>query len=84
MQRREARRGKVLVDWLQNDPTRSTVAPYSLRGLPWPTVATPVTWHEVEQGEPLVFLGDDVLERIDRDGDLFEGVLTLRQELPPL
>jgi LigD-like primase-polymerase len=41
--------GKVYVDWLQNDATRQTVAPYSLRGLPVPTVATPVTWDEVER-----------------------------------
>ena len=77
------RSGKVFVDWLQNDPTRQTVAPYSLRGLTWPTVATPVTWDEVERGE-LTFLGEDVLARIERDGDLFAEVLTLRQELPML
>jgi bifunctional non-homologous end joining protein LigD len=76
------RTGKVFVDWLQNDPTRQTVAPYSLRGLDWPTVATPVTWEEVERGEALTFLGEDVLERIERDGDLFAEVLTRRQELP--
>jgi bifunctional non-homologous end joining protein LigD len=81
---RSRRGGKVFIDWLQNDPTRQTVAPYSLRGLPWPTVATPVTWDELERGDPLVFLGDDVLERIERAGDLFEDVLTLRQELPAL
>ena len=78
------RAGKVFIDWLQNDPTRQTVAPYSLRGLPWPTVATPVTWDEVARAETLVFLGDDVLDRIERIGDLFADVLTLRQELPAL
>jgi bifunctional non-homologous end joining protein LigD len=78
------RAGKVFLDWLQNDPTRQTVAPYSLRGLAWPTVATPVTWDEVERADALTFLGDDVLERVARDGDLFERVLTLEQELPSL
>ena len=74
---RAARPGKVYVDWLQNDPTRQTVAPYSLRGLPWPTVATPVRWEEVEHaaqvGRPelLFFTPADVLERIERYGDLF-------------
>ena len=77
------RAGKVFIDWLQNDATRQTVAPYSLRGLTWPTVAAPVTWDEVERGT-LTFLGEDVLERVKRDGDLFEPVLTLRQELPSL
>ena len=78
------RGGKVFVDWLQNDPTRQTVAPYSLRGLEWPTVAAPVNWDELERGDALTFLGEDVLERIERDGDLFADVLTLRQELPSL
>ena len=86
--RRSARRGKVYVDWLQNDATRQTVAPYSLRGLAVPTVATPVTWDEVEAaaaaGDPglLTFLVGDVLERVERLGDLFAPARGLRQELP--
>lgn len=82
------RAGKVFVDWLQNDPTRQTVAPYSLRGVPWPTVAAPVTWDEVERAatekrpEALTFLAEHVLERLDRDGDLFADVLVLEQTLP--
>jgi len=77
--RRELRTGKVFVDWLQNDVTRQTVAPYSLRGLAYPTVATPVSWDEVERAaaegrpESLVFGPADVLERLDRLGDLFAG-----------
>jgi bifunctional non-homologous end joining protein LigD len=54
-QRREARAGKVLVDWLQNDPSRSLVAPWSLRATAWPTVSTPVSWQEVASRIPLVF-----------------------------
>jgi bifunctional non-homologous end joining protein LigD len=79
--RREARAGRVFVDWLQNDVTRQTVAPYSLRGLPYPTVATPVRWEELERAvaerrpESLVFTPRDVLERIERYGDLFEPLL---------
>lgn len=83
--KKERRAGKVYVDWLQNDATRQTVAPYSLRGLPWPTVATPVGWDEVEQAteqarpELLTFLAEHVLERIEEHGDLFADVLTLKQ-----
>jgi bifunctional non-homologous end joining protein LigD len=78
--KREARAGKVFVDWLQNDVTRQTVAPYSLRGLPHPTVAAPVRWEEVEHAAAgdagtLVFTPADVLARIERDGDLFAPVL---------
>jgi bifunctional non-homologous end joining protein LigD len=67
----------VLVDWLQNDPARSTVAPYSLRGTAWPTVSTPITWDEVEtcarerRPELLTFLASDVLDRVDRVGDVW-------------
>lgn len=88
VQRRSSREGKVLVDWLQNEPMRSTVAPYSLRSTPWPTVSTPVEWEElaeaVERRRPelLVFLPEDVLERVERAGDLFGPALELRQPLP--
>jgi bifunctional non-homologous end joining protein LigD len=37
-QSRSLRSGKVLVDWLQNDRFRSTVAPYSLRATSPPLV----------------------------------------------
>lgn len=42
-----ARRGKVLLDWSQNNASKTTIAPYSLRGRPRPTVATPRTWDEI-------------------------------------
>ena len=87
-QRKALRAGKVLVDWLQNDPMRSTVAPYSLRGTAWPTVSTPVTWDEVEQAlaarrpELLTFEPHDVLARLSEVGDLFGPVLEREQRLP--
>ena len=83
-QSRRERAGRVLVDWLQNDETRSTVAPYSLRGVAYPTVSMPVTWDEVERcarerrPELLVFLAADVSPRIARYGDLF-GALRPRE-----
>ncbi|HUO48701.1 MAG TPA: non-homologous end-joining DNA ligase, partial [Acidimicrobiales bacterium] len=75
--RRELRTGKVFIDWGQNHPVKTTIAPYSLRAQPEPTVSTPVTWDEVDacarSGDPrdLRFLAADVLERVDRLGDLF-------------
>ncbi len=87
VQARSKRAGKVLVDWLQNDANRSTVAPYSLRAMAWPTVSTPVTWEEVERalaaGDPdvVTFGPEDVLARLERDGDLFAPVLEVRQAL---
>jgi bifunctional non-homologous end joining protein LigD len=82
------RRGKVLVDWSQNDRNKTTVCAYSLRARPRPTVSTPLRWIEVERtartrrADALVFEARDVLARIDRHGDLFEPVLSLGQRLP--
>jgi bifunctional non-homologous end joining protein LigD len=84
------REGKVFVDWSQNHQRKTTVAVYSLRARERPTVSTPVSWEEVEGAldrddrECLVFDAGDVLERIERHGDLFAPVLELKQELPEL
>ncbi len=80
------RPGKVFVDWSQNALHKTTIAPYSLRARPEPTVSTPVTWDEVERcagnDAELRFEAADVIERVERIGDLFEPVLTAEQELP--
>jgi bifunctional non-homologous end joining protein LigD len=87
-QSRRLREGKVLVDWLQNDPTRSTVASYSLRAEGWPTVSAPVAWDEIERAvaegreDLLVFEPASALDRIERNGDLSRPVLDLDQRLP--
>ncbi|EIF00725.1 non-homologous end-joining DNA ligase [Saccharomonospora glauca] len=75
---RNLRDGKVLIDWSQNNPKKTTIAPYSLRARPSPTVSTPVTWEEVERcshPSDLVFVADDVLERVDDLGDLLAPLL---------
>jgi len=78
--RRSLRQDRVLIDWSQNHPAKTTVAVYSLRARPEPTVSTPVTWDEVDgcarSGSPdaLVFLPDEVLGRIEAHGDLFAPV----------
>ena len=77
--------GKVLIDWSQNSRHKTTIAPYSLRARPTPTVSAPVTWHEVSaaaEGEPLRFLAADVLARIDEHGDLFAPTVDIEQALP--
>jgi bifunctional non-homologous end joining protein LigD len=83
--RKDLRTGKVFIDWSQNSRHKTTVAPYSLRARPRPTVSTPVSWDEVEAaagGQPLSFEASEVLERVDRLGDLFAGAATLEQEIP--
>jgi bifunctional non-homologous end joining protein LigD len=78
---KKLRRGKVFVDWSQNNRHKTTVAPYSLRAAEEPCVSTPVTWDEVEGGDSLRFLPDDVLERVDEHDDLLAPLLELRQKL---
>jgi bifunctional non-homologous end joining protein LigD len=84
------RTGKVLVDWSQNDEHKTTVSVYSLRARERPTVSTPVKWEEVERllkkKDPasVVFEAPQVLERVEKMGDLFEPVLKLKQKLPKL
>ncbi|TDD50416.1 ATP-dependent DNA ligase [Nonomuraea terrae] len=71
---KKARPGKVFIDWSQNNPAKTTVAPYSLRARERPTVSTPLTWKEVEgceRAEDLVFAAPDVLARVEKRGDLF-------------
>ena len=80
------RHGKVLVDWSQNAAAKTTVAPYSLRARPEPTVSTPITWAEVaacQSPEELVFLSDAVLERVEADGDLLADLVTLTTKQRP-
>ena len=86
VQKRELRRGKVLIDWSQNHEKKTTVSVYSLRARERPTVSTPLTWEEVEAGDPdaLVFEADEVLERAEEHGDLFAPVVDLEQALPEL
>ena len=72
---KDLRPGKILVDWSQNNPAKTTVAPYSLRARAQPTVSTPLTWDEVATGELLSFTAADVLDRVEQYGDLFAGVL---------
>jgi bifunctional non-homologous end joining protein LigD len=87
-QKKELREGKVLVDWSQNDYSKTTVAVYSLRGRERPTASTPLTWDEVEKlatdGDPesVRFAAADVLKRVKKHGDLFAPVLELKQKLP--
>jgi bifunctional non-homologous end joining protein LigD len=83
-QRKELRKGKVLIDWSQNDEHKTTVGVYSLRARERPTVSTPLAWEELDDPAALVFETADVLERFEEHGDLFAPVVELEQELPKL
>ena len=66
------RAGKVFLDWSQNNGSKTTIAPYSLRGREYPTVAAPRTWKEIEDPKLRHLRFDEVLERVAKDGDLLE------------
>src|SRR6266516_4122637 len=76
------RPGKVFIDWSQNNAAKTTVAPYSLRAEPAPTVSAPLTWPEVEAGTVRPLLATAVLTRIEEYGDLFADLITARPEIP--
>ena len=83
-----ARKGKVFVDWSQNDEHKTTICVYSLRAKEEPTVSTPVTWDEVanclkkKKADLLKFRSDKALERVKKMGDLFAPVEKLKQKPP--
>jgi bifunctional non-homologous end joining protein LigD len=86
--RKDLRKNKVFVDWSQNDRHKTTVCVYSMRAREAPTVSAPVAWDELEDAvkrrdeEALRFSPEAVLERVEKLGDLFAPVLSLKQKLP--
>lgn len=89
-QARNERPGKVLIDWMQNHRTKTTVCVYSLRGRERPTVSVPLTWEEIgraltdEREDGLRFELGSVEARLEESGERFATVATLRQRLPDL
>src|ERR1700716_4127439 len=82
------RKGKVFVDWSQNDEHKTTICVYSLRAREDPTASTPGHWDEVanclkrKKADVLKFRSDKTLARVEKLGDLFEPVEKLKQKLP--
>ena len=84
------RRGRVFVDWSQNDRHKTTICAYSLRIAERPTVSTPVTWDEVHEAldrndpDALAFEAPAVVERVAGGVDHYAESLTAHQVLPDL
>jgi bifunctional non-homologous end joining protein LigD len=76
------RPGKVLLDWSQNNPAKTTIAPYSLRGRERPHVAAPRTWGELDVAAPRQLDYAEVMERLARDGDLLADLLVPGPKVP--
>jgi bifunctional non-homologous end joining protein LigD len=72
----------VLIDSNQNGAGKTIASAYSVRPKPGAPVSTPLRWDEVDETlDPSAFTMDAVRERVEREGDLFEGVLTTKQSL---
>lgn len=87
---KEERRGRVFINWSQNDAAKTMICAYSLRGEEQPTVSCPLAWTELEQlaqgedPERLRFGPGEVVHRAEHSGDLFGEVLRREQRLPHL
>jgi bifunctional non-homologous end joining protein LigD len=87
---KEARKGKVFINWSQNDSSLTMICVYSLRARQEPYVSCPFEWRELEQlariGDPekLHILHAEAVSRSEEAGDLFAEVLTKQQKLPHL
>jgi bifunctional non-homologous end joining protein LigD len=80
-----SRGGKARLDYTQNAINRTLVAPYSPRARAGAPVSAPITWDELDDPalRPDGFTIRTVLRRLQEHGDLFAGVLTESQVLPP-
>jgi bifunctional non-homologous end joining protein LigD len=74
--------GKVLLDWSQNNPSKTTICPYSLRGRARPWVAAPRTWEELAAPGLSQLDSAEVLRRVQAEGDLAAGLLQGSATLP--
>jgi bifunctional non-homologous end joining protein LigD len=78
----KSKRRGVLVDANQNGEGKTIASVYSVRPRPGAPVSAPLRWDEVtEDLDPRDFTMDAVLGRVEREGDLFAGVLSTRQSL---
>jgi bifunctional non-homologous end joining protein LigD len=72
----------VLVDANQNGEGKTIASVYSVRPKAGAPVSTPLRWDEVnDKLNPAIYSMQVVLDRVRRQGDLYEGVLTTRQSL---
>lgn len=70
------RPGKVFLDWSQNNGAKTTICPYSLRGRSQPWVAAPRSWHELDDSSISQLTAEQVLPRVDKDGDLAQALFS--------
>jgi bifunctional non-homologous end joining protein LigD len=78
----EHRGTKLFVDPSQNDYADTLASAYSVRPYKHPTVSTPLEWKEVKDKlDPGKFTMDTVMERLEKKGDLWSGLLDTKTRL---
>ncbi|PWB56175.1 MAG: hypothetical protein C3F06_01400 [Candidatus Methanoperedenaceae archaeon] len=71
--------GTVFIDYLQNTPGKTMIAPYSLRAQPDAPVSTPLEWKELKKGlRPEEF---NIFTVLKRKNDPWERLLESKQSL---
>jgi len=84
-----SRKGKVFINWAQNDPSLTMICVYSLRARKMPFVSFPLEWGNLEQlagaGDPekLHILQAEAVRRAEQAGDQFPEILVKGQKFPP-
>jgi bifunctional non-homologous end joining protein LigD len=87
---KDYRKGKVFINWSQNDSSKTMVCVYSLRARETPIVSFPLTWKELEEHlkhndpQKLHVLQSDAVNKVEKSGDIFRDVLKKKQKLPYL
>jgi len=87
---KEFRKGKVFINWSQNDSSLTMICVYSLRAREKPMVSFPLTWRELENLsrpedlDKLQVVSLEAVSRAEKQGDLFQEVLLKEQRLPHL
>ncbi|MFC4138829.1 MULTISPECIES: ATP-dependent DNA ligase [unclassified Microbacterium] len=77
------RPGKVFIDWSQNNASKTTIAPYSLRGRARPWVAAPRTWEELDDPDLAQLEFDEVIARVEAGIDPFAALAPVPAALAP-
>jgi bifunctional non-homologous end joining protein LigD len=83
---KSARNGRARLDYTQNAPNKTLVAPYAVRPAPGAPVSAPITWDELDDPDlrPDRWTIRTIVDRVAQVGELFAPAQTDRQVLPKL
>lgn len=75
-ERKNKRKGRIFLDMLRNAYGATAVAPYSIRGKPGATAATPLDWNEIDEGvSPRDWTIENISERMDQKEDPWSDMM---------